>query len=281
VRRGLRRGQVHIITAFVFAGVLVHSGRAEEIDLRGRASEALTHAMGKVKDSGVVGRAVMNAESSSRSWLSRQFEGLRAAYEAFNNKLSEAAHVDEQNEILRRRVAALEAENNDLKARTSSSREEARADTIKAAAVAEGGVPTARTIASLRLSDGASMAHPPKVVFEEAVKAFASGDYETSGRALATLIDNSESDDFHTAQAYFLAGVSLYQVGNYKRALQYLSRADAAAKQDDEAYAPRALAWKALCYRKLGEARSENDAIRELIQRYPKSQEARRLNRNA
>ncbi|MBI3557443.1 MAG: tetratricopeptide repeat protein [Deltaproteobacteria bacterium] len=203
------------------------------------------------------------------------------AYRAFEEKLRQAAELDQDNEILRKRVAALESENGHLVDASFECREEIRANGLKADSVAEGGVETSRTIASLKTADPDLLKKTPKVIFDAAAEAFAKNDYETAGKAFVYLVDNSEDDAFQDAQTLYLTGVSLYKVGNYKRAVGYLEKAETHAKVEDLSYGPRALGWMALCQKKLGNTRAEKNTIRELIQKYPRSPEARRLNRNA
>ncbi len=202
-------------------------------------------------------------------------------YRTFEEHLHEAANLDQDNEILRKRVATLEAENGHLVDASFECREAARATELKAEAVAEGGLETSRTIASLKTAEPELLKKSPKQIFDSAAEAFAKNDFETAGKAFVYLVDNSEDDAFQDAQTFYLTGVSLYKLGNYKRAVSYLEKAEKHAKVEDLSYGSRALGWIALCQKKLGNTRAEKSTIRELIQKYPRSPEARRLNRNA
>lgn len=202
-------------------------------------------------------------------------------FTSLGERLEQAAHLDQENELLRKKVAELQADRAKLEQADSERREQARASAMKHEAVAEGGVEASRTLASLKTADEHLLAKPPKAVFEQSLKAFADGDFETAAKALVFLADNGENDSFQTPQVFFLAGVSLYEVKNYKSALAYFARAQKDAGGDDLSYAPRALGWIALCHKKLGETAAEKKTVHELIQRYPKSKEARRLNGNA
>lgn len=211
---------------------------------------------------------------AKNSILARLFQSTHA-------KLEHAAHLDSENEELKMRISRLEIEVANLRDQNSHHHELARAEHLKHEAKHEGGVETARTIASLKTADPELLSRPPKKVFDEALKRFNSEDYETAAKALVFLADNEENDSFQTAQTFYLTGVSLYKMGNYKTALGYFARAEKAAHDADLSYAPRALGWMALCYKKLGDRKAESATVDKLIHDFPKSKEARRLNGNA
>jgi TolA-binding protein len=206
---------------------------------------------------------------------------FRALYQTFMSKLGRMRTLDEDNEFLRRRLAELEIENARLTSGSLAVCEKERAEEIKAEAKHEGGVETARTIASLNPKDEKMLSQAPEAIFKDAMKAFGKGDYETTAKALTHLAysEDKESKEYQTAQAFYIGGVSLYKMGNYKKAHHFLERALASATKEDVAYAPRAMAWIALCQARLGDKAGERRTIFDLIQKYPKSKEARGLNR--
>lgn len=207
----------------------------------------------------------------------------------FLAKLHELQELDENTSMLKKKVADLAVENAELKKIAASRAEEHRAERIKSEAKAEGGVEHARTISSLEVFEPGLLSKPPKAVFDGALKAFHAGDYETSAKAFVQLADNEENDAFNTAQVNYLAAVSLYYVGNYKSAERFfeksmkLAQARAPAGSGEVShlgYVPRGMAWRALCLARVGDQAGARQAVHELIQKYPKSREARRLNRN-
>lgn len=202
-------------------------------------------------------------------------------WHAFLLKLERMQTLDENNAALRTRTAELEVENARLAEQYSDCREHKRAEQIKEEAQHEGGTETARTIASLSTADEALLSHPPKAIFEQAMRAFNGGDFETAAKAFAFLAHHPENDSYKDANTFFMAGVSLFKVENYKKALWHFEQAHKHATGEDVSFAPRALGWVALCQAKLGDKKAEQAAVRELIQKYPKSKEARRLNRHA
>jgi TolA-binding protein len=206
---------------------------------------------------------------------------FKALYAEATLKFDRAANLDRDNEALRQRTAELELANARLQSDSFDCLEKKRADQLKEEAKHEGGVEISRTIASLRLSDEDLLARPPKIVFEAASHAVERGDFETAAKGFKYLADSEENETYQTPQTYFLAGYSLFRLRNYKLALKYLGESARRARGDDLAYAPRALAWVALCHAKLGNKAASQKAARELLQRFPKSSEARRLNRNA
>ena len=257
--------------------------------LEGRADEhthAVTHEVADEHTHAVVHEAapatavVLGAHKSSWQLLFEQ-SVVGEVYRTFEEHLREAANLDQDNEKLRKRVAELEAESSHLVEASFECQEIQRAAQLKAEAVNEGGLETARTIASLKTADPELLKKSPKIIFDSAAKAFAKNDFETAAKAFVFLVDNSEDDAFQDAQTFYLTGVSLYKIGNYKRSLAYLEKAGKHAAVEDHSYGPRVLGWVALCQKKLGNTRAEKNAIHELIQKYPRSQEARRLNRNA
>lgn len=264
---------VAVIAMWMVIGAI--EGRASE---HGHAAPA-QHATSVVPSAEHATPAV--AATSHGWWDFIKASAPGAVYRTISEKLRQAANLDQDNESLRQRLALLEVENSRLVEAHLECREQVRSDTIKSVALAEGGVESARTIASLKTADQDLLSKPPKVIFDQAAKAFERGDFETAGKAFVFLVDNSENDAFQDAQTYYFAGVSLYKLGNYKRALSYLTKSEKHATAEELSYGPRALGWMALCQKKLGNRHEENKTIRELIQKYPKSQEARRLNRNA
>src|SRR5262249_50184204 len=125
------------------------------------------------------------------------------------------------------------------------------------------------------------LASKPKAIFESASRAVAEGDFDSAAKGFMKLADSKENGAYQTPQTFFLAGYSLFKLRNYKLALKYLNDAARRASDGDLAYAPRALAWVVLCHAKLGDKAASQRAARELLQKFPKSSEARRLNRNA
>lgn len=225
-------------------------------------------------------------ERSAKEVVSKLFEKTEAAPGVFKyyfqrvwTKLDELRNMDEQNDMLRRRVAELEIENATLSHRYLDCRETARAKKIKTRAMREGGVETARTVASLNPSVPELLSRPPKGIFDAGLRAFNAGDYETAAKAFTQLAELSENPVFQTAQVFFLGGVSLYHLGNFKKAEGLLSEASTHATGAAHAFAPRALAWIALCRAKLGDHEGSRRAAHELIQKFPRSKEARKVNR--
>lgn len=200
-------------------------------------------------------------------------------WQRFLAKLNDLRHLDEDNASLRARVAALELANANLESKHVEHAEEKRAKHLRAEAAEEGGVVASRTVASLKPADEGLLSHPPKAIFDGAVAALNSKDYETAAKAFAHLVESSENDSFQDARTFFLAAVSLYNLSNFKKARTYFEQSAASAAEGDVSYAPRALAWMALCSKKLGDRKGTQHAVHELLQKYPKSKEARRLNR--
>jgi len=198
----------------------------------------------------------------------------------FNQKLERMQSLDEDNEKLRESVAKLELENAHLARKSDEVAEQTRSEELKAKSHAEGGHDAARTVASLKAADESFSSKPPKEVFNEAADAFANGDFETSAKAMVFLADNEDNVAFRTASTFYMAGVSLYKLNNFKRALSYLKRAEEEAKGHDVAYAPRAMAWMALCHERLGAHAERERTIKELLGKYPKTREAQTLNRS-
>jgi TolA-binding protein len=214
----------------------------------------------------------------SQAWgITRWFANLLAEAAI---KLDRAANLDRDNEELRTRAAELELANARLEAANYDCLESRRAELIKSDARREGGLEASRTIASLKLADETLLTRPPRTIFELASHALARGDFETAAKGFMHLAD-SHMDGLQTPQTYFLAGYSLFKLRSYKKALNYLNEAARRAQGDDLAYAPRALAWVVLCHAKLGNKAESQRAAQDLLQRFPKSSEARRLNRNA
>lgn len=206
---------------------------------------------------------------------------VATVWHAFLLKLEHMQSLDEHNAHLRKRAAELEIANARLQDQYAECRENKRAEVAKREAKREGGAEHSRTIASLSTADEALLSQPPKAIFEKALQSFNSHDFETSAKALSFLATHPENDSFKTAETFYLAGVSLFKVANYKKALWHFEQARKHAEGSAISYAPRALGWIALCHAKLGDNAAEKAAVRELIQKYPKSKEARRLNRHA
>jgi len=208
---------------------------------------------------------------------------FRAFFDEMIRKVRELAAADQVNQELRARVAELELMNQRLAYETLKNRESARVEENRKKNEAEGGRAASRTIASLEPSDAHILSKPPKEIFSAGVQAFGKGDHETAASAFLALAENKENTAYHRPQVFFLAGVSLFKMKNYKTAKTYFEKAaqsaEALGEQSDElAYAPRALAWLALAHNELGESDAKKNVLKNLIQNYPKSQEARRVN---
>lgn len=230
--------------------------------------------------SGDAGSPAHGSQSARRSAPNKPGV-LATMWHAFLFKLKNMQALDEQNERLRILNAELEVENARLSSKYTECRDGKRADQIKQQAKHEGGVEVARTIASLQTHDRALLAKPPKAVFDESLNAFNSGDYETAAKAFGFLATHPENDSFKISSTYYFAGVSFFKMQNYKSALWYFQKAFERATGEQVSYAPRAMGWIALVHAKLGDKAAEKATVRELIQKFPKSKEARRLNRHA
>lgn len=119
---------------------------------------------------------------------------------------------------------------------------------------------------------------PPKKVYEEANRAFSKNDFHRAARGFVALASNKENTRFATAEVNYFAGVSLYQLKNYKAALKYLQNAQVLAESEKKsALSPKILMWTALCQKNLGEAQKSKQTVQRLVERYPASAEARRV----
>lgn len=221
-----------------------------------------------------------HSESQSRGILATIWTGLVSDFDEFVKKVDELRRLDEDAVALRGELAQIDYERSKLERELVDCRETKRATRLKAQAKSEGGFETSRTIASIELSDETLLSKPPRVIFEASVKAFNSNDFETAAKGLSKLVENSENDAFQNSRTFYLAGVSLYKLGNYKRAAGYFEKAKEHAHGEEISYAPRALAWMALCHERLGNKTEEKKIVQEILQKYPKSKEAQRLNRN-
>lgn len=227
-------------------------------------------------------------ESHHVSWAHYFYKksGLNDLIAGFRLKLNNLQYLDAKLEQLLTQVAELETKNAELNYELQAGcHEKQRAEVLKHQAEHEGGVQTARTIASLQPAEPDLLSKPPKFVFESALKAFEREDFETAAKGFVTLVENPENNAFQTAQVFYLSGVSLYHLGNYKNALQYFNQAIHFANQhdggvNDISFAPRAMGWIALCYQNLGNTPEVKQVIKNLIQKFPKSKEAQRLNRH-
>lgn len=200
-------------------------------------------------------------------------------YEGFMAKLGHLRKLDEENRHLRWQLAKSRIEDAKLARVALYWREKARADAIKSEAVSEGGLPASRTIASLEIVHANLGSRSPAKVFSEASSAFADEDFQTAARDFIFLAKNPHAIAFQTPQTFYLAGVSLYKIGNMKQAESYLREAVQNAAGASVSYAPRALSWIALCKLRLGDQAGSRRVIHELIEKYPRSREAHRLNR--
>lgn len=208
---------------------------------------------------------------------------LKVLWNEFLRKMHELAAADQLNEQLKARVAELEIMNQRLAYEALQAKEAKRVERLVLKSKEEGGKATSRTIASLQPADPKLLSKPPKAVFEAATAAFSKGDYETAASAFVSLASNSENAAYQRPQVFFMAAISLFKLENFKVSKVYLERTMQSAvalgeESDDLAYAPRAMAWLALVHEKLGDKQAKKQTIHELIQKYPKSVEARRLN---
>ncbi|MEW6057319.1 MAG: tetratricopeptide repeat protein [Bdellovibrionota bacterium] len=208
-------------------------------------------------------------------------QALQQIYHGFLHKLDHLKELDHQNQALKQRAAELETQNALLVYEVLSCKDEARAKNLKTHSLREGGVEDSRTLASLGAPDPEILSQPPKAVYEKALKVFEAQEYEQAAKLFVSLVENAENDAYKDAHVYFLTGVSLFKVRNYHRARHYFEQTLKQAKAQDIAYAPRALSWIAICHAKTGDRKSEKRIIHEILQKYPKSKEARRLNRHA
>lgn len=205
---------------------------------------------------------------------------LGNAIQNFWQKLDHIRNVDEQNEQLTKKLAALELENATIKGISVETKERSRSKVIRHHAVQEGGVPQARTVASLESSDPELLSKSAEEIYQGALAAFVAEDFETAGKAFLHLTESPETTDYNTAETHFFAGLSLYNLGNYKQALKQFESAKSQAKDEAVAFAPRALAWMAVCQNKLGRGIAGKKTVKDLIEKFPRSKEAQRLNRN-
>jgi TolA-binding protein len=199
----------------------------------------------------------------------------------FKAKLDQIQNVDQENEVLRKRIAELEIQNAELAEKRLNHHEKEKSEHLKAEAKTEGGLETSRTIASLKAADDNLISKPPKAIYQSGVKYFESEDYESAAKAFALLVENKENDAYQTAPVFYFAAVSLYKLKNYKKSAQYFEWIIHNSKKQEVSFAPRSMSWLALCYAKLGNKKAEKQVVRELLEKFPKSKEARRLNRDA
>ncbi len=228
------------------------------------------------------------------SWFSKLIAPLTEIFHTIDEKLTELQKMDEDIQILKSKVVKYEIENTELKSEKQALEEKQKAEHIKAVAKAEGGQESARPISTLEVADETILSLPPKKIYRSAIKAFSVRDYETSAKAFMQLSDTEDNEVYHTAQVAMFAGVSLYHVGNYKQASKYFERSlklatkkidqvrapAQAGDESDNELAPQAMAWLSLCRAQVGDTNGARHIVQGLIQQYPKSREARRLNRN-
>lgn len=228
-------------------------------------------------------------KESKTTFFTKLFYPFKLLIHSIDEKLTHLQKLDEENKEIKIKLVKLEIENAKYKNEKIKNEENQKANHIKLAAKQEGGKESSRVIASLEVSDETILALPPKKIYEKAIQAFSTHDYETSAKALIQLADNEDNEAYHNAHVNLLAGVSLYHVGNYKQASKYFersltlskTRAPASAVSESEyELAPQAMAWLSLCRAQVGDTNGARHIVRELIQQYPKSREARRLNRN-
>ena len=120
---------------------------------------------------------------------------------------------------------------------------------------------------------------PPRKVFQEAMKAFDHGEYDRAARGFVALATNQDNQTFATPQVRFLAGVSLYHLKNYGGALKFFDQVLSSSHDTKSiVLSPKALLWKALAQRKLGQASEAKATAQRLLEQYPDSPEARKIN---
>ncbi len=228
-------------------------------------------------------------KDSGPSFWTRLFYPVKVLWTSIDEKLAHLQKLDEENKELKMKVVKYEIELAKFKHEKLNEEENKKASHIKLAAKEEGGKESSRQIASLEVADETILSLPPKKIYEKAVQAFSARDYETSAKAFVQLSDTEDNEAYHTAQVAIFAGISLYHVGNYKQASKYLerslklmkTRAPASAEGESESeLAPQAMAWLSLCRAQVGDTNGARHIVQGLIQQYPKSREARRLNRN-
>ncbi len=207
------------------------------------------------------------------------FKELKDYFKHTWSKIERLGRVDQENEVFKNRIVEVESANAKLTLQLLACYELDRALQLKKTAKKEGGIETARTISSLEAENEEIMLHPPKEIFHAALKAFSSQDYETSAKAFVKLIENSENAAFQKAPIFYLTGVSLYKVRNYKKAKEQFEQVLQLSKEKELSFAPRALSWIALCFDKLGDFNARKKTVENLIQKYPRSKEAQKLNR--
>jgi TolA-binding protein len=213
------------------------------------------------------------------NWMKHNF--VTHAWRRFAAKVDHLRKLDEASEVLAQRVANLELQNAGLAQTIAERREAERAAAIRSVARAEGGVEVSRTIASIEAPAAELLAMKPVEIYGAALKSFNAGEYEHATKVFAHLLDDKENGTYQEARTYFLAGIAAYKISNFKTALGWFEQARAKAIGESVSFAPRALAWEALCHSKLGNKKAEAKVMRELIDQYPKSKEARRFNGNA
>lgn len=136
-------------------------------------------------------------------------------------------------------------------------------------------------------SDLSIMSIPPKKIFAESMNAFDRREFDRAARGFIALANHKENRIYATAQVNYMAGVSLFELHNYGKSLQYFQRSydlcsgnrQPAASQASNhiVFAPRSLGWMALAHRKLGHKAEAQSKIDELINRFPHSAEAKRF----
>lgn len=235
-----------------------------------------------------VSHAADHIKHKSKSFLGeithsfdRLYDLVLGSYvKSFWQKLDHIRKVDEQNERLIKKLALLEMENATIKKGTVERKEAGRSQSLKKHATLEGGVPEARTLASLETADPNLLSQEPRKIYEGAMAAFVEEDYATAAKAFLHLTESPETTDYSTAETNYFAALSLYNLHNYKQALRYFEYSYKQAKGEEVTFAPRAMAWIAVCQKKLGRSVAGQTTVKELIEKFPRSKEAQRLNRN-
>jgi hypothetical protein len=197
----------------------------------------------------------------------------------FLKKVDDLRRVDERNEELSKRVAKMEIENAALRSKLSKTKQQKVADRQKRLAKRESGVPFARTIASLKPKEAVLSQKSAADVYALGFRAYDEQDYDLSAQAFLHLLSSPEATDYVTSESHFFAAASLFRLHNYQKALFHFEQSQKLAVGEELEFAPRSAAWIAVCQKRLGRVPAAQSAVKALIEKFPQSKEALRLNR--
>jgi TolA-binding protein len=226
-------------------------------------------------------QALHNKENTKENKNDEQKISLvKKIYLDFIKKIDDLRYAQEEIEKLREKIAELEKKHSEEKYHQLKELELKKVEELKSKALFEAGVEVGRTISSLNFQKLRSK--PPKKVFEESYSALLKKDYETAATGFLFLVNNKENLKYHSAQTFYLAGLSLYKLQNYKQALSYFKQSvEIEKKEKNIEYTPKSLTWISLIYEKLGDIKESRRIASIVFQEFPETKEAKVLNKKS